>query len=42
VFDYPAFDEHGQLLIPDFYSVEGWPQDVSREWDKRGHQVSTR
>ncbi|KAJ7904782.1 hypothetical protein B0H14DRAFT_2554677 [Mycena olivaceomarginata] len=30
-FDYPAFDEHGQLLIPDFYSVEGGPQDVSRE-----------
>ncbi|KAJ7678455.1 hypothetical protein B0H14DRAFT_3536450 [Mycena olivaceomarginata] len=41
-FDYPAFDKHGQLLIPDFYSVEGGPQDVSRERDNRGHQVSTR
>ncbi|KAJ7749753.1 hypothetical protein B0H14DRAFT_3513566 [Mycena olivaceomarginata] len=35
-FNYPAFDEHGQLLIPDFYSVEGRPQGVSRERDNRG------
>jgi hypothetical protein len=41
-FDYPAFNEHGQLLIPDFYSVEGGPQNVYRERDNRGHQVSTR
>ncbi|KAJ7760195.1 hypothetical protein B0H14DRAFT_3511154 [Mycena olivaceomarginata] len=25
--DYPAFDKHGQLLIPDFYSVEPQPQE---------------
>ncbi|KAJ7866573.1 hypothetical protein B0H14DRAFT_3442285 [Mycena olivaceomarginata] len=41
-FDYPAFDEHGQLLIPDFYSVEARPQDVSPERNIRGHPVSTR
>ncbi|KAJ7787479.1 hypothetical protein B0H14DRAFT_3505424 [Mycena olivaceomarginata] len=41
-FDYPAFDEHGQLLIPDFYSVEALPQDVSLERNNRGHPVSTR
>ncbi|KAJ7811942.1 hypothetical protein B0H14DRAFT_2606129 [Mycena olivaceomarginata] len=42
MFDYPAFDEHGQLLIPDFYSVEAQPQDVSLERNNRGHPVSTR
>ncbi|KAJ7734698.1 hypothetical protein B0H14DRAFT_2639383 [Mycena olivaceomarginata] len=42
VFDYPAFDKHGQLLIPDFYSVEAWPQNVSVERNIRGHPVSTR
>jgi hypothetical protein len=41
-FDYPAFDEHGQLLIPDFYSVEARPQDISPERNIRGHPVSTR
>ncbi|KAJ7797565.1 hypothetical protein B0H14DRAFT_2618859 [Mycena olivaceomarginata] len=41
-FDYPAFDKHGQLLIPDFYSVEALPQDVSLERNNRGHPVSTR
>ncbi|KAJ7780341.1 hypothetical protein B0H14DRAFT_3507665 [Mycena olivaceomarginata] len=41
-FDYPTFDEHGQLLIPDFYSMEGRPQDVSPERNIRGHPVSTR
>ncbi|KAJ7715924.1 hypothetical protein B0H14DRAFT_3522484 [Mycena olivaceomarginata] len=25
--DYPVFDKHGQLLIPDFYSVEARPQE---------------
>ncbi|KAJ7693518.1 hypothetical protein B0H14DRAFT_2651345 [Mycena olivaceomarginata] len=40
-FDYPAFNEHGQLLIPDFYSVEARPQDVSPERNIRGHPVST-
>ncbi|KAJ7671106.1 hypothetical protein B0H14DRAFT_2657471 [Mycena olivaceomarginata] len=40
--DYPAFNEHGQLLIPDFYSVEARPQDVSPERNIRGHPVSTR
>ncbi|KAJ7789125.1 hypothetical protein B0H14DRAFT_3503355 [Mycena olivaceomarginata] len=40
-FNYPAFDEHGQLLIPNFYSVKAQRQDGPRYQDARGCRVSS-
>jgi hypothetical protein len=34
--DYPVFDKHRQLLIPDFYSVEAQPQEGAGHSDARG------
>ncbi|KAJ7737471.1 hypothetical protein B0H14DRAFT_3516289 [Mycena olivaceomarginata] len=31
--DYPVFDKHGQLLIPDFYSLEGRPLEGGEPLD---------
>jgi hypothetical protein len=39
--DYPAFDKHGQLLIPDFYSVEAWPQEGTFGIGKDGEWVAS-
>ncbi|KAJ7863039.1 hypothetical protein B0H14DRAFT_3444249 [Mycena olivaceomarginata] len=39
--DYPAFDKHGQLLIPDFYSVEAWPQEGTFGIGKDGERVAS-
>ncbi|KAJ7711079.1 hypothetical protein B0H14DRAFT_3524689 [Mycena olivaceomarginata] len=39
--DYPAFDKHGQLLIPDFYSVEVWLQEGTFGRGKHGEGVAS-
>ncbi|KAJ7840559.1 hypothetical protein B0H14DRAFT_2587430 [Mycena olivaceomarginata] len=39
--DYPTFDKHGQLLIPDFYSVEAWPQEGTFGIGKDGERVAS-
>ncbi|KAJ7843395.1 hypothetical protein B0H14DRAFT_2585715 [Mycena olivaceomarginata] len=39
--DYPAFDKHGQLLIPDFYSVKAWPQEGTCGIGKDGEWVAS-
>jgi hypothetical protein len=39
--DYPAFDKHGQLLIPDFYSVEAWLQEGTFGIGKHGEGVTS-
>ncbi|KAJ7771182.1 hypothetical protein B0H14DRAFT_2632448 [Mycena olivaceomarginata] len=38
--DYPVFDKHGQLLIPDFYSIEARPQEGGKHPDPRSVVLS--
>jgi hypothetical protein len=39
--DYPVFDKHGQLLIPNFYSVDARPQEGSLRIGKHGEGVAS-
>jgi hypothetical protein len=39
--DYPAFDKHGQLLIPDFYSIEARPQEETFGMGKHREGVAS-
>ncbi|KAJ7896329.1 hypothetical protein B0H14DRAFT_2558247 [Mycena olivaceomarginata] len=39
--DYPAFDKHGQLLIPDFYSVEAQLQEGAFRIGAQGEGVAS-